>query len=36
MSNSMFIGLNVLEFTERFSTDDSCRLYLSEIKWEDG
>lgn len=36
MSNSMFIGLNVLEFTERFSTDHLCRLYLSEVKWGNG
>jgi hypothetical protein len=32
----MFLGLNVLDFTERFSTDDSCRLHLSEIKWDNG
>ncbi len=32
----MFKGLNVLEFTERFSTDDKCRAYLSELKWEKG
>lgn len=36
MSESIFVGLNVLDFTERFSTDDSCRLYLSEIKWGNG
>lgn len=32
----MFKGLNILEFTERFSTDDKCRAYLSELKWEKG
>jgi hypothetical protein len=30
----MFQGLNVLEFTERFSTDDKCREYLSDQKWK--
>lgn len=32
----MFKGLNILEFTERFSMDDKCRAYLSELKWEHG
>lgn len=32
----MFKGLNILEFTERFSTDDKCRGYLSDLKWENG
>lgn len=32
----MFKGLNILEFTEKFSTDDKCRAYLSELKWEKG
>ena len=35
MSN-MFQGLNILEFTEKFSTDDKCREYLSHQKWEKG
>lgn len=30
----MFKGLNILEFTEKFSTDDKCREYLSSQKWE--
>ena len=30
----MFKGLNILEFTEKFSTDDDCRQYLSSIKWQ--
>jgi transposase-like protein len=29
-----FSGLNILEFTERFSTDEKCLMYLSEVKWE--
>lgn len=32
----MFQGLNILEFTEKFSTDDRCREYLSHQKWEKG
>ncbi len=32
----MFKGLNIIEFSERFSTDDDCRKYLSAIKWENG
>ena len=32
----MFKGLNILEFTEKFSTDDDCRQYLSSIKWQNG
>lgn len=32
----MFKGLNILEFTEKFSTDDDCREYLSGIKWQNG
>jgi hypothetical protein len=32
----MFKGLNIIEFSERFATDDDCRKYLSEIKWENG
>jgi hypothetical protein len=32
----MFQGLNVLEFTEKFSTDDKCREYLAHQKWEKG
>lgn len=32
----MFQGLNILEFTEKFSTDDKCRGYLSAQKWEKG
>jgi hypothetical protein len=32
----MFKGLNIIEFSERFATDDVCRKYLSEIKWKNG
>lgn len=32
----MFKGLNIIEFSERFSTSDACSRYLSEIKWENG
>lgn len=32
----MFKGLNILEFTEKFSTDDKCREYLSQQKYENG
>jgi len=31
-----FQGLNILEFTEKFSTDDKCKEYLSELKWAKG
>ena len=31
-----FEGENILEFTDRFPNDRSCRVYLSEIKWADG
>lgn len=32
----IFKGQNLLEFIERFKTDNDCRKYLSEIKWGDG
>jgi hypothetical protein len=32
----MFKGLNLIEFSETIATDDACRKYLSEIKWENG
>lgn len=32
----MFIGLNIIEFSEKFLTDKECRKYLSEIKWKKG
>lgn len=32
----MFQGLNILEFTDKFSTDDKCREYLADQKWEKG
>lgn len=32
----LFKGQNLLEFAERFNTDDSCREYLAHIKWSNG
>jgi acetyl-CoA carboxylase beta subunit len=32
----MFQGLNILEFTEKFSTDDKCSEYLAGQKWKKG
>ena len=32
----MFKGENLIDFTLRFKTDEDCKLYLSEIKWENG
>jgi len=32
----MFKGLNIIEFAEKFATDDACRDYLSAIKWKNG
>ena len=32
----MFKDLNILEFTEKFSTDENCHQYLASIKWNNG
>jgi transposase-like protein len=32
----IFKGENLVEFTERFKTDDDCKEYLSSIKWSEG
>lgn len=32
----MFKGLNILEFTEKFSLEESCHEYLASIKWKNG
>lgn len=32
----IFKGQNLLEFSAAFKTDDDCKSYLSDIKWEDG
>lgn len=32
----IFKGENFIEFTERFSSDDLCKQYLADIKWENG
>ena len=33
---NLFTGQNLLEFSAAFKTDDDCKSYLSDIKWEDG
>lgn len=32
----IFRGQNLIQFAERFKTDEDCLIYLSEIKWESG
>lgn len=32
----VFKGKNLIEFAERFQTDEDCKEYLAEIKWKDG
>ena len=32
----IFRGENLIEFTERFKTDEDCKAYLASIKWSDG
>jgi transposase-like protein len=32
----IFTGQNLLQFAERFKTDEDCVIYLAEIKWEKG
>lgn len=32
----IFRGQNLIEFAERFKTDEDCKKYLSEVKWADG
>ena len=32
----IFRGQNLIQFVERFKTDEDCLIYLSEIKWESG
>ena len=32
----IFKGQNLLEFSDRFKTDDDCKKYLAGIKWKDG
>ncbi|MCF6351367.1 MAG: IS1595 family transposase, partial [Flavobacteriaceae bacterium] len=31
----IFKGQNLIEFTERFKTDQDCKEYLSKVKWSD-
>ena len=33
---NIFKGQNLLEFSDRFKTDEVCKKYLAEIKWKDG
>ena len=33
---NIFRGQNLLAFTARFKTDEDCKEYLSEIKWQEG
>lgn len=33
---NIFKGQNLLEFAERFKSDESCKEYLSEVKWSKG
>lgn len=33
---NIFKGQNLIEFSERFRTDEDCKEYLSELKWQDG
>lgn len=33
---NIFKGQNLLEFSDRFKTDENCKEYLAEIKWNDG
>jgi len=32
----IFKGENLIDFTERFSDDDKCKSYLSDLKWDNG
>lgn len=32
----IFRGQNLIEFAERFKTDDNCKEYLASLKWEKG
>lgn len=33
---NIFKGQNLLEFSDRFKSDQDCKEYLAEIKWKDG
>ncbi|MDT0641400.1 IS1595 family transposase [Zunongwangia sp. F363] len=33
---NVFKGQNLLEFSDRFKTDEDCKEYLARIKWNDG
>jgi ISXO2-like transposase domain len=36
MTRSIFTGVKVLDFTQRFKSDSDCLEYISLIKWENG
>lgn len=36
IKDMIFEGISLLEFGDRFSTDEDCHEYLSEIKWANG
>jgi hypothetical protein len=31
-----YLGQNILNFVKELPDDDSCKAYLSKIKWQDG
>ena len=33
---NIFKGQNLLEFSDRFKTDEDCKQYLADIKWKNG
>lgn len=33
---NIFKGQNLLEFADRFKTDEDCKKYLADIKWKEG
>jgi len=38
MKNEIFLfkGMNIIEFHDKFNSDDACKEYLSYFKWKDG
>ena len=33
---NMFNGVNILEYSKRFTCDEDCVAYLGELKWDKG
>lgn len=29
-------GMNIIEFTEKYGTEEKCRAYLFEMRWREG